>query len=122
MDAVRVERYLSDEAVADAYAGATATVYPSVYEGFGLPVIESMAAGAPVVAGDIGATREVAGGAALLVNPLDVQAIGSAMLRLIEDPALNDSMSAAGRARASGFTWEKSACEHIQVYRHVCAR
>ncbi len=114
--AVSLEGYLSDDAVAAAYAGATATVYPSLYEGFGLPAIESMAAGAPVIASDIAATREVAGCAALLVDPLDSSAMATAMLRLIEDTDLNDALSIAGRARAALFTWERSAREHIQVY------
>ena len=114
--AVSVEGYLSDEAVADAYAGATGTVYPSLYEGFGLPIIESMSAGAPVIAADIPVTREVAADAALFVEPLDAEALGAAMLRLIDDSELNRALSEAGRARAALFTWERSARDHINVY------
>jgi len=113
---VSVEGYLTDDEVAAAYAGATATVYPSLYEGFGMPVTESMAAGAPVIAADIAVIREVAGEAALFVDPLDADAMAMAMLRLIEDHSLNAALSAAGRARAATFTWERSAREHIGVY------
>jgi glycosyltransferase involved in cell wall biosynthesis len=113
---VSVEGYLTDDDVAAAYAGATATVYPSLYEGFGMPVTESMAAGAPVIAADIAVIREVAGEAALFVDPLDADAMATAMLRLMEDHSLNAALSAAGRARAAAFTWERSAREHIGVY------
>ena len=118
VEVVSVEGYLSDEAVATAYASATATVYPSLYEGFGLPLIESMAAGAPVIAANINVAREVAGDAAVLVEPRDAEAMAAAMLRTIEDCEWNRALSDAGRTRAALFTWERSALEHIEVY-HV---
>jgi glycosyltransferase involved in cell wall biosynthesis len=105
--------------LAQAYAAATATVYPSLYEGFGLPILESLAAGAPVIASDRGAMREVAGEAALLVDPLDPGSLAAAMLRLVEDPALHARLQNLGRERAAAFTWEKCAGAHLEAYRQL---
>jgi glycosyltransferase involved in cell wall biosynthesis len=91
------------------YAGAAAVVYPSLAEGFGLPVLEAMANGAPVVTSRGTATEEVAGDAALLVDPLDVDAIEDAIRRLLDDRALAAELGSAARARASTYTWERSA-------------
>jgi glycosyltransferase involved in cell wall biosynthesis len=118
-DAVTTEGYVSDQYLAQAYAAATATVYPSLYEGFGLPILESMAAGAPVIASDRGAMREVAGEAALLVDPFDPGSLATAMLRLIEDPALHARLQNLGRERAARFTWEKCAGAHMEAYRQL---
>src|SRR6266480_1769207 len=98
------------------YAQAAAVVYPSLAEGFGLPVLEAMANGAPVVTSAGTATEEVAGDAALLVDPLDVGAIAAALRRLIDDRALAAALGAAARARASTFTWERSAELAVEVY------
>jgi glycosyltransferase involved in cell wall biosynthesis len=117
--AVTTEGYVSDQYLAEAYAAATATIYPSLYEGFGLPILESMAAGAPVIASDRGAMREVAGEAALLVDPLDPGPLAAAMLRLIEDPALWARFQKTGRERAAAFTWEKCASTHLEAYRQL---
>lgn len=114
--AVTIEGYLDDDNVARAYAASTGLVYPSLYEGFGLPILEAMAAGAPVITSDRGAMREIAGGAALLVDPQEPGAIAAAMLRLIESPTLQAELAAAGRARAAGFTWQESARRHAAVY------
>jgi glycosyltransferase involved in cell wall biosynthesis len=100
-------------AVADAelpglYAGAEAFVLPSVYEGFGLPVLEAMAAGTPVVTTDVTALPEAAGGAARLVAP-EAGALRDALLDLLGDAGERDRLRAAGRARAAGFTWDATA-------------
>jgi glycosyltransferase involved in cell wall biosynthesis len=91
------------------YAGAAVVVYPSLAEGFGLPVLEAMANGAPVVTSAGTATEEVAGDAALLVDPTDVEAIGDAIRRLLDDRALAAELGSAARARASTYTWARSA-------------
>src|SRR5581483_3199010 len=119
--AVSVEGYLDDQAVAAAYASATATVYPSLYEGFGLPILESMAAGTPVICGDNSALRETAGDAGLVVDPRDAGAIAAAMLRLIDDPSHGEALSQAGRERAATFSWERCAREHAKVYAEAAA-
>lgn len=101
--------YVSDPQLVGLLQGATAFAYPSVYEGFGLPPVEAMAAGVPSVVSDIPVMREIVGDAALRVSPLDVEGWAQALLRLAEEPALRARLSAEGRQRASAYTWEKSA-------------
>jgi glycosyltransferase involved in cell wall biosynthesis len=96
----------TDEELAALMRGARCLVYPSLYEGFGLPVLEAMACGTPVVTSRGGATEEVAGGAAVLVDPSDPEAIAAG---IHEAGRLRDELVAAGRERASAFTWERSA-------------
>ena len=91
------------------FAGATVFCYPSVREGFGLPVLEAMAQGTPVVTSAGTSTAEVAGDAAVLVDPLDVDAIAGAIDELLDDPAEAARLGAAGRERAKSFTWERTA-------------
>jgi glycosyltransferase involved in cell wall biosynthesis len=98
------------------YEGATLALYPSLGEGFGFPVLEAMAQGTPVVTSDGGATREVADGAALLVDPLDVAAIAGGIEKLLKDETLARELGSAGRARAETFTWERSADLAAAVY------
>jgi glycosyltransferase involved in cell wall biosynthesis len=98
------------------YAGAAAVVYPSLQEGFGLPVLEAMARGAAVVTSAGTAMEEVAGGAALLVDPLDVDALAGAMERLLDDDGLAASLGRAAKDRAAGFTWDRSARLAADVY------
>jgi glycosyltransferase involved in cell wall biosynthesis len=117
--AVTTEGYVSDDRLAQAYATATATVYPSLYEGFGLPILESMAAGAPVITSDRGTMREVAAGAALLVDPLDPNALANAMLRLLEEPGLRARLQNLGRERAAAFTWKNCASRHVEAYQKL---
>jgi glycosyltransferase involved in cell wall biosynthesis len=87
-----------------------------VYEGFGLPVLEAMACGLPVVTTDSSSLREVAADAALLVEPGSPEALEEAMGRMLEDGALRDRLSEKGRQRASCFTWEATARRTAQVY------
>jgi glycosyltransferase involved in cell wall biosynthesis len=98
------------------YAGAAAFAFPSLWEGFGLPVLEAMAAGAPVVASRRGAIPEVAGDAAVLVEP-EAAPLAEALGRVLADEGLRDRLSAAGRERARGFSWERAARETLAVYR-----
>jgi glycosyltransferase involved in cell wall biosynthesis len=93
---------VTDEELVELYRGAAALVYPSLYEGFGIPVLEAMACGTPVVTSRGGATEEVAGGAAVLVDPLDVESIARG---IAEAAARRDELRALGLARAAGFTW-----------------
>ncbi|MGH9118871.1 MAG: glycosyltransferase family 4 protein [Acidimicrobiales bacterium] len=98
------------------YAGATVVVYPSLREGFGLPVLEAMAQGAPVVTSLGTSTEEVAGDAALLVDPLDVDAIAAAITQVVDRPDLAERLADAGRARAATFTWDRTAELMAAVY------
>ena len=105
--AVRELGYVEEALLPGLYAGAAAFTLPSLYEGFGLPVLEAMASGAPVVASDRGALPEVCGDAALLVDPTNPEALSGAILAVIG----NERMREAGLARARTFTWERTARE-----------
>jgi alpha-1,3-rhamnosyl/mannosyltransferase len=101
--------------------GAQALVFPSLYEGFGLPLVEAMAMGTPVVASTTPALVEIAAGAAELVDPRDVGAIAAAMARLAADPERRRALAEAGVARAAAFRWESTAAQTLAVYRRVLA-
>jgi glycosyltransferase involved in cell wall biosynthesis len=109
---------VGDEELARLYRGARCVAYVSLYEGFGLPVLEAMACGAPVVTTAWGACAEVAGGAAVLVDALDPEAIA---VGLVEAIGRRAEVVAAGRTRAAGFTWERAASETLDVYRGALA-
>lgn len=104
------------------YAGASLFVYPSLYEGFGLPPLEAMASGTPVVTSDVASLPEVVGDAAVLVDPQDEQALAEAMVRVLSDAALQAELRQKGQARAREFTWERVAREVLRVYQEVAAR
>jgi glycosyltransferase involved in cell wall biosynthesis len=110
---VRWEGEVGDEQLARLYRGALCVAYPSLYEGFGIPVLEAMACGAPVVTSRGGATDEVAGGAAVLVDPQDVSSIASGIEEAI---ARRDELRAAGLRRASAYSWDASARLLVQAY------
>ncbi len=99
------------------YQRATALIFPSFYEGFGLPILEAMGQGCPVITGNSGATAEVAGDAALLVNPHDPTAIAAAAARLLREEPLRATLGARGKARAATFTWQRTARATLAIYR-----
>jgi glycosyltransferase involved in cell wall biosynthesis len=99
------------------YRTALAVVYPSLYEGFGLPVLEAMASGVPAITSNRSSMLEVAGEAALLVDPEDVEGLASALERVLTDAELRRDLRARGLARAKQFTWDRTARETIAVYR-----
>jgi alpha-1,3-rhamnosyl/mannosyltransferase len=103
------------------YRGARALCLPSLYEGFGLPLLEALALGIPCVASDDPALVEVAGGAALHAPRGDAHALARAIERLVSDPSLRAELSGKGRSRARRFTWEASARAHLEVYREAAA-
>jgi glycosyltransferase involved in cell wall biosynthesis len=98
------------------YAGASVVAYPSLREGFGLPVLDAMAHGAPVVTSATTSTAEVAGEAALLVDPIDVDAIAGAIGQLLADPEQAARLGAAARERAATFTWARTAADVVAAY------
>jgi glycosyltransferase involved in cell wall biosynthesis len=110
---------VSDEQLIELYRGATVFVFPSRYEGFGLPVLEAMACGCPVISSNASSLPEVAGEAALLVEPWDVDGFASVMERVLTDPALQADLRKKGLERAAQFSWDKTARETIAVYRRV---
>lgn len=101
------------------YRGATALVYPSLYEGFGLPLVEAMASGTPVIASNAAAIPEVVGDAGLLLDPHDGPRWTQAMIDIVNDAALRARLREAGVRRASEFTWERTARLTLDVYRRV---
>jgi glycosyltransferase involved in cell wall biosynthesis len=113
--------FVEEEDLPALYNGADLFAFPSLYEGFGLPVLEAMACGTPVVTSNSSSLPEVAGEAALLVEPTDVAAIAQAMRRILADEALAADLRARGLARAAQFSWERTARETIAVYEQVLA-
>jgi glycosyltransferase involved in cell wall biosynthesis len=118
---LRLLGHVPDAELVALYARATVVAYPSLYEGFGLPVLEAMACGAPVVTADATALRDTAGDAALLVDPLDTEAIAAALRRVLEDGELATELHMRGRARAARFTWERMAAGMIESWRTALA-
>ena len=109
---------LSDAELAEQCRGALCLVYPSLYEGFGIPVLEAMACGTPVVTSTGGATEEVAGGAAVLVDPLDVESIAAGMRQALEG---RDELRARGLVRARDFSWDETARRTLRAYQEAAA-
>ena len=118
-DVVLLPGHVPDEHVPGLYAQATMLVMPSLYEGFGLPILESMAAGTPVVASNNSSIPEVAGDAAILVPTGDERAIADAIEKILENPAVAQQLRDKGLLQAAKFSWQRMGAETIDVYRSV---
>jgi glycosyltransferase involved in cell wall biosynthesis len=118
-DNVVITGYVPDRHMAGLYAQAKLLVMPSLYEGFGFPIVESMAAGTPVVASDTSSLPEVAGDAAILVSPTDEDALAEAIETVLVKPKVATELRTKGLARARQFNWQRTATETINVYRSV---
>ncbi len=103
------------------YSAATCTAFPSLYEGFGFPVLESMACGTPVVTSNVSSLPEVAGDAALIVDPYDVDALANALRKLTTDEAMRDLLIQRGFQQAANFSWDDSARSLKEIYWRVLA-
>jgi glycosyltransferase involved in cell wall biosynthesis len=118
-DRVHFIGYVKEADLPAVYSLATVFAYPSLYEGFGLPVVEAMQCGTPVLTSNVSALPEVAGEAAVLVSPANVEEIAAGLTRLLEDAGLRAELRARGYARAQAFSWERCARETLAVYRRV---
>jgi glycosyltransferase involved in cell wall biosynthesis len=104
------------------YSAARVFAFPSLYEGFGLPVLEAMRCGVPVVTSASSSLPEVVADAGLTVDPTDVAAIADALARVLDDGALHDDLSRRAVARAAEFTWHRAAAAHRALYRRLLSR
>ncbi len=111
--------YIDDAALAALFRRAEVVAYPSLVEGFGMPALEALACGTPLVTTSGSALEEVVGDAALLVPPADPEALGRALATVLDEPAVAARLRAAGPPRAAAFTWERSVAAHVAAYEQV---
>jgi glycosyltransferase involved in cell wall biosynthesis len=111
--------YATDEEIVSLYRNAAVFVYPSLYEGFGLPVLEAMAQGCPVIASNVSSLPEVVGDAAVLVDPFNTTEIAEAMIKVLADDELKREMSVKGINRAKLFSWDRTAEQYVKVFDRV---
>jgi len=116
---IRVLGYVSGAVLEDLYWRASIFAFPSLDEGFGMPVLDAMAHGLPVLTSNVSALPEVAGDAAWLVDPTDTTSIAQGLSQLIEDGALRQRLAQQGLARSAGFTWERTVGETWKVYQEL---
>ena len=118
-DFIRYLGFVSDSELAHIYNLATVFIYPSLYEGFGLPPLEAMACGTPVIVSSVASLPEVCGDAAIYVEPTDHIDIKNKILVIAKDEKLREELSQKSKAQAAFFSWEKSAIEHFEVFEKV---
>ncbi len=111
--------YVSEESLPSLYSHALACVYPSLFEGFGFPVVEAMACGTPVLTSNTTSLAEIGEGASLLVDPLDVNAISDGLRSLAQSQELRDDLRARGLVRAASFSWEETGRQTLAAYRRA---
>ena len=118
---VRLVGYVPDEDLPTLYRRAAVFVYPSLYEGFGLPPLEAMACGTPVVTSNISSIPEVVGEAAMLIDPYNTAEIAQAMASVLTNQGLRDTLRTSGLVRSRLFNWDKTARETLSLYREAIA-
>lgn len=111
--------HVAQEALPAIYQGASLFLYPTLYEGFGLPVVEAMASGTPVITSNTSALKEIAAGYAQLVNPLDVDAMAEAIVQCLTDESRSENLRRMGKRRSEDFDWGRAAEKTLDVYRQV---
>ena len=121
-DLVTITGFIPDEELVDLYHGATAMIYPSRYEGFGMPLVEAMAAGVPIICSNAACLPEVIGDAGILVDPEDAAAFAEAAAVLLADPVRRDDLRQRGLRRAATFTWDRAATETMAVLQRAAMR
>lgn len=116
---VKIAGFVREDELPRLYRGATAFVSPSFYEGFGMPILEALASGVPVITSPKGSITEIVGDAALLVDPEDYEGLGKAMLKVATDDKLRDRMIEKGLEKSKQFSWQKSAKELFNLYENI---
>ena len=116
-ESVRFTGYLGDSALAAVLRGAQLLVFPSLYEGFGLPVLEAMEVGVPVVCSNVASLPEVAGSASIMFDPFSVEEMASAIVKVAQDPEMQGYLRRKGFENCKRFSWIRSACKAMEVYR-----
>jgi glycosyltransferase involved in cell wall biosynthesis len=116
-----VKGFMDEPELSWHYHHASAFVYPSLYEGFGLPILESMACGCPVVTSNTSSIPEVVGDAGLMAPPMDAKALAGQLLTVLTQPALARELARRGRERAHALSWENTARQTLQVYQSILA-
>jgi alpha-1,3-rhamnosyl/mannosyltransferase len=119
---IRLLGYLPREDLATIIAGATTLIYPSIYEGFGLPPLEAMACGVPVIASNVSSLPEVVGDTGLMIDPQDVEGLASAIERLVNAPELRQALSQKALQRSATFTWSRCVEQTVDAYRAVLTK
>jgi alpha-1,3-rhamnosyl/mannosyltransferase len=119
---IRQLGYLPRADLAAVIAGATALVYPSIYEGFGLPPLEAMACGVPVIVSNVSSLPEVVGDTGVLIDPQDVDGLTAAMQQVLASPELRQSLSQKALARSATFTWARCVDQTVAVYREALSK
>jgi glycosyltransferase involved in cell wall biosynthesis len=120
-DRVQYLGYVSDDDLVALYNLADVFVYPSIYEGFGLPVLEAMSCGAPVITSNVTSLPEIAGDAALLVDPRNTRELAEALKRILREPALREEMVERGFQQIRKFSWRTAAEETIHLFAKAIA-
>jgi glycosyltransferase involved in cell wall biosynthesis len=118
-DDVILTGYVADEDLPRLYRAARAFVYPSLFEGFGLPPLEAMACGTPVVTSDVSSLPEVTGAAALLIDPTDERALANALIEIVNNESLRAELREKGVAQAKKFTWRDAAEKTLRLYQEA---
>ena len=121
-DKVHFTGYVPAQDMPIVYNLAQVFVYPSIYEGFGLPPMEAMACGTPVITTDVSALRDHVGEAGILIPSQDEEALVQAMRKILLDPDLRKLLSLRGRQQVANFTWKRTALETLKVYQYVASK
>jgi glycosyltransferase involved in cell wall biosynthesis len=118
-DHVKLVGYVPDEDVPALYSGARGLLFTTLYEGFGIPAVEAMACGCPVIGGIQGSVPEIVGDAGLLADPTNIEDIATQIRRLFSDQDLHDTLAARGLLRAQDFSWEATARQCLEIYQEL---
>lgn len=116
---VKLLGYVEEEDLAALYSGAAAFIYPTLYEGFGLPILEAMSCGTPVITSNVGSMKEIASGASVLIDPESPESITNGILNVLKSASLRDELKVKGLKRSGEFSWDKTTLQTLEAYRSI---